>query len=225
VNARENAYTGSILKNPMRRLFDRNNFGSYGFGNTPWGRRVRRLINYNVFSTQYFKIPYQDRSSGFEPDLVFAEILGIIKGSTSIERDFKPLSREEYMEMHTRKAPVFTDEGFRDRVYSMYEKYERHKRSLGDRDDIDRVIKILKSLEKQPELMEQVQDLFDEVYVDGLLHVHTFAQLDKVLSVMENPEVQDNKLLEIDLLFTLVQNPHGIHFGKFFFSKIFVAAQ
>jgi len=48
-------------------------------------------------------------------------------------------------------------------------------------------------------------------------NVHMFAQLDKVLSVMENPEVQDNKLLEIGLLFTLVQNPHGIHFGKFLF--------
>ena len=179
MNARENAYTGSILKNPICRLFDRNNFdsqGVYGFGNTPgrrrvntpWERRVRRLINYNVFSTQYFGRAYQDRRSGFEPDLVFAEILGIIKGSTSIERDFKPLSRKEYVGMSTRKAPVFTDEASRNRVYSMYEEYERRKGSLGDRDDIDRVIKVLKSLEEHPELMRQVQGLFDEVYVDGM---------------------------------------------------------
>jgi len=157
----------------MCRLFDRNNFDSqefYGFDSTPSapGGRVRRLINYNVFSTQYFRKAYQDRGGGFEPDLVFAEILGIIKGSTSIERDFKPLSREEYLRVSTRKAPVFTDEASRDRVYSIYEEYERRKRSLGDLDDIDRVIKVLKSLEGQPELMGQVQSLFDEVYVDGM---------------------------------------------------------
>jgi len=177
VNSLENVYTSSISKNPIYRLFDRNNFdsqGVYGFGNTPWapppswGGRVRRLINYNVFSTQYCRKAYQDRKSGFEPDLVFAEILGIIKGSTSIERDFKPLSREEYVGMSIRKAPVFTDEASRDRVYSMYEEYERHKGSLGDRDDIDRVIKVLRSLEEYPELMRQVQNLFDEVYVDGM---------------------------------------------------------
>jgi len=153
------------------RLFDRNSFdsqGLYGFGNTLWGGRIRRLINYNVFRTQYFRMAYPDCGSGFEPDLVFAEILGVIKGSTSIERDFKPLSREEYLRMSTRKVPVFTDEASRDRVYSMYEEYERHKGSLGDLDDIDRVIKALKSLEGQPELMEQVQSLFDEVYVDGM---------------------------------------------------------
>ena len=34
-----------------------------------------------------------------------------------------------------------------------------------------------------------------------------------MLRTMGNLEVQDNKLLEIDLLFTLVSNPHGIHFG------------
>ena len=26
-------------------------------------------------------------------------------------------------------------------------------------------------------------------------------------------EIQDNKMLELDLLLTLVRNPHGIHFG------------
>lgn len=28
-------------------------------------------------------------------------------------------------------------------------------------------------------------------------------------------EIQDNKMLELDLLLTLVRNPHGIHFGMF----------
>ncbi|KAF8460716.1 hypothetical protein BDZ91DRAFT_738462 [Kalaharituber pfeilii] len=153
-------------------------------------RRMARVINYNHYRDQYWKKYAYDRKKGFEPDLVFSEILGIIKGSTSSERNFQPLSREEYLELSTRKAPVFIDA--RSTVYDIYQDYERKKGSLGDRDDIDRVTYLLRSLEEDQDLKRSVQSLFDEVYVD---------------------EVQDNKLLEIDLLLTLVRNPHGIHFA------------
>ncbi|KAF8459286.1 P-loop containing nucleoside triphosphate hydrolase protein [Kalaharituber pfeilii] len=153
-------------------------------------RRVARMINYNVYRDQYWKKYVYDREKGFEPDLVFSEILGIIKGSTSSKRKFQPLSREEYLELSARRAPVFTDA--RSTVYDIYQSYERKKGSLGDRDDIDRVTYLLGSLEEDQNLKRSVQSLFDEVYVD---------------------EVQDNKLLEIDLLLTLVRNPRGIHFA------------
>lgn len=141
------------------------------FRGTPWDTEVRRLIDYNVFSTQYWKRRFNNHKDGLEPDLVLAEILGIIKGSTSAECDFRPLSRDEYVGMSSRKAPVFTDENSRNEVYDMYQNYERQKRSLGDRDDIDRVTHLLKSLEKDPNLKNQVQALLDEVYVDGRLQL------------------------------------------------------
>ncbi|KAF8416944.1 hypothetical protein EV426DRAFT_624835 [Tirmania nivea] len=170
------------------KLNDRKNFSSPMVCKTPWEK-----IDYNVFCKRYWGKRYQDcRKYGLEPDLVFPEILGIIKGSTSLKRDFKPLSRQEYLRQTEEKAPVFARDDLRDRVYNLYENYEKKKRNYWDRDDIDRAIHILKSLEDKSELKEQVQTLFDEVYVD---------------------EVQDNKLLEIDLLFTLVKNPHGIHFA------------
>ncbi|KAF8431998.1 hypothetical protein BGX38DRAFT_1277007 [Terfezia claveryi] len=177
------------------KLTDRSNFDfptADGSMSTPWDRTVRRLIDYNVFNSQYWKRRFNDRKDGLEPDLVLAEILGIIKGSTSAERGFRPLSRDEYVEFSYRKAPVFTDKNSRNAVYDMYQDYERQKWSLGDRDDIDRAIHLLNAFEKDRNLKSQVQALLDEVYVD---------------------EVQDNKLLEMDLLFTLVRNPYGIHFA------------
>lgn len=161
-------YTYST-NHPSNRINDRNNFDSWtsGFFNSLWGSRVRRLIDYNVFNDQYWKRGYNNHKDGLEPDLVFAEILGIIKGSTSAERDFKPLSRDEYVGMSIRKAPVFTNDISRNTVYDMYQDYERKKKSIGDRDDIDRVTELLKSFEKDQNLKKRIQALFDEVYVDG----------------------------------------------------------
>ena len=152
----------------MFRLNDPQNFENFrrkkdSISNS--ANRVSRLIDYTVFKKQYWgKYRYDPKS--FEPDLVFSEILGIIKGSTSVERQFKPLSREEYLHMGDRRAPVFTNDGAKDTVYSIYEEYERKKR-IGDGDDIDRVIKLLTSLGQENELKNQLQHLFDEVYVDG----------------------------------------------------------
>ncbi|KAF8468205.1 hypothetical protein BDZ91DRAFT_722149 [Kalaharituber pfeilii] len=154
--------------------------------------RVARRIDYDVFSTQYWCKRLYNQKNGFEPELVFSEFIGTIKGSTSAHRGFKPLSREDYVELGSRRAPVFTDHASRTAIYDMYQEYERRKRFFGDQDDVDRVTELLKSLEDDPDLKKRVQSLFDEVYVD---------------------EIQDNRLLELDLILTLVRNPNGIHFA------------
>ncbi|KAF8445555.1 hypothetical protein BDZ91DRAFT_803569 [Kalaharituber pfeilii] len=148
-----------------------------------------RVIDYNIYRHQYWQKHIDDCKERFEPDLVFSEILGIIKGSTSAKRNFQPLSREEYLELSARKA-IFTDS--KNTIYDIYQNYEAKKRSLGDIDDIDRVTYLLRSLEKDQSSKRTVQSLFDEIYID---------------------EIQDKKLLEIDLLLTLIRNPHGIHFA------------
>ncbi|KAF8460717.1 hypothetical protein BDZ91DRAFT_798572 [Kalaharituber pfeilii] len=172
----------NITFNDCKDLMDRRS------GEVTITRKVARVINYNIYRDQYWQ--KYDYKEGFEPNLVFSEILGVIKGSTSPERNFQPLSKKEYLELSARKAPNFVD--VRSTIYNIYQNYERKKCSLGDRDDIDRVISLWRSLEEDQNLKRSVQSLFDEVYVN---------------------EVHDNKLLEIDLLLTLVRNPHGIHFA------------
>lgn len=49
----------------------------------------------------------------------------------------------------------------------MYKYYEMKKERFGDRDDIDRVTSLLRAIEGNEGLRYRVQDLFDEVYVDG----------------------------------------------------------
>lgn len=124
------------------------------------------MIDYNVFREQYWPA-MSHLAKQFEVDQIFAEILGVIKGSTSAKRDLRPLSREEYLTMSTRVAPVFTEVEDREIVFTVYESYERKKARFGDQDDIDRVVHILRALEKQEDLKVEVQSLFDEVYVDG----------------------------------------------------------
>ncbi|KAI5808229.1 hypothetical protein DFH27DRAFT_650744 [Peziza echinospora] len=157
--------------------------------NLPLGSRI---VNFKVFNIYYWPYFSQHLTRGLEVDQVFADILGVIKGSSQISTNFSPLSEEEYCSLSARVAPVFTTPEDRSRVYKVYIKYEAMKERLGDRDSIDRVIALLLALNADEELKKRVQKLFDEVYVD---------------------ELQDQKLLEIDLLLTLVRNPHGIHFA------------
>lgn len=84
-----------------------------------------------------------------------------------MQRGFRPLSKEEYIGLSHKKAPVFTSNEARANVYSMYESYERRKNTLGDRDDIDRVSSLMACLEANQDLKNRVQSVFDEVYVDG----------------------------------------------------------
>ncbi|KAF8462261.1 hypothetical protein BDZ91DRAFT_356694 [Kalaharituber pfeilii] len=175
------------------RYNDRKDFTSLtSHANTADAGRVSRLIDYKAFRTQYWRKHFYGHRRQFEPELVFSEIIGTIKGSTSAHRSFEPLSREDYVSLSQRKAPVFTEASDRYVIYELYRDYERNKTVLGHQDDIDRVTYLLKSLEKDQHLKRRVQSLFDEVYVD---------------------ELQDNRLLELDLLLTLVRSPNGIHFA------------
>ena len=84
-----------------------------------------------------------------------------------MQRGFQPLSKEEYIGLSQKKAPVFTSNESRAYVYRLYEEYEQRKKSLGDQDDIDRVSNLMRCLEADQDLKKRAQSLFDEVYVDG----------------------------------------------------------
>jgi superfamily I DNA/RNA helicase len=95
------------------------------------------------------------------------DIMGVIKGTASVETKFEPLSRGSYCEKRWSLAPNFKSQE-RDTVYSLYERYESIKKKRGEIDDADRVMRVLKALENYTELREQVVWLLQEVYVDGI---------------------------------------------------------
>jgi len=95
------------------------------------------------------------------------DIMGVIKGSASVETHFEPLPRGYYTGRRWKLAPNFSGEDEREAVYTLYERYEKIKRDRGEFDDTDRVIRVFKDLEKYPELRQKVEGLLQEVYVDG----------------------------------------------------------
>ncbi|KAL8820934.1 MAG: hypothetical protein Q9223_000951 [Gallowayella weberi] len=122
--------------------------------------------------------------------LVFAEIMGIIKGSAAAARSFAPLTREEYLRQSCRIAPTFSAEADRVALYRLYEVYEGHKREQNEVDYVDRVLKILEALQKTPVLKQILAAAIDEVYVD---------------------EVQDLRSVDLELLLRLVKDGRCFH--------------
>ena len=95
------------------------------------------------------------------------DIMGIIKGSMSLSTNLEPLSREGYQSMRWKLAPNFIPGKERDAAYTLYELYERRKKKHNILDNIDRVVRVFRDLERDEEVRSKVENLLDEVYVDG----------------------------------------------------------
>lgn len=103
------------------------------------------------------------------PHLVFAEIIGVIKGSLLAAKTLVALSREEYLHTSCRMAPAFSSEMERDQVYSIFERYEKLKSDANDRDQVDRVRDIISMIRTQNKPDSRLGHAFEEIYVDGLI--------------------------------------------------------
>ncbi|KAI5802951.1 hypothetical protein EDC01DRAFT_726313 [Geopyxis carbonaria] len=161
---------------------------------TRLGKYIRRsqTVDFNLFKDEYWDQFNPHLTKGISPQLIFSEIMGVIKGSASKETEFCPLSRDQYLSRSCRLAPTFTTENGREGAYNLYEAYEKKKASLGDIDGIDRVLGIIRQLNADYVTRKKVESLLEEIYVD---------------------EIQDQRCLEILLLLNLVRNPRGIHFA------------
>ncbi|KAH0558797.1 hypothetical protein GP486_004565 [Trichoglossum hirsutum] len=150
--------------------------------------RKSQIVDFQTFKVDYWgRLP---RTRHLPIEVVFAEIMGIIKGSTSSRDSLRPLSREEYLSRSHRQVPLFALESERSRVYDLYEAYEGLKREFGDVDNIDRVVNLLKAIQVDKGLRERLRVSFDEVYID---------------------EVQDQRSLDIELLLNVVRDARGFH--------------
>ncbi|KAL9045188.1 MAG: hypothetical protein Q9214_001735 [Letrouitia sp. 1 TL-2023] len=158
----------------------------------PEDEHPKQLIDFETFKTVYCLHLPSDITKKLPIVLVFAEIMGVIKGSTASRKSLSPLSRSEYLQQSSRLAPTFTLDSDRSSLYEFYETYESYKKQKNGFDYVDRVINVLKAIRKDEQLRETLSKAFDEIFID---------------------EVQDHRILDIEMLLEIVKDSRGFHFA------------
>ena len=127
----------------------------------------KKIVDFQTFKLDYWRHFPKDLTRGLTEDLVYPEIMGVIKGSVSSRESLTPLSREDYIARNTRLTPHFASEADRQRVYDVFEAY---KAALADHcqiDEVDRVVRILKTIRDDGSIQKLLASRFEEIYVDG----------------------------------------------------------
>ncbi|KAF8594570.1 P-loop containing nucleoside triphosphate hydrolase protein [Ceratobasidium sp. AG-I] len=142
----------------------------------------RAAVTFDIFVAAYWQHFDYQLKKGLDPALVYSEFLGVIEGSEfALGAKNGALSREEYANVSDRKTSFASQ---RDRVYDLYEIYRKRKRELGGYDAAERTHALIGAMNGGIPGAK-----IDCLYVD---------------------EAQDNLLIDIKLLHTLSNNPHGI---------------
>lgn len=159
---------------------------------SPVDEHPKQLVDFETFSTVYWPRLPSHVTKKLPVALVFAEIMGVIKGSTASRKLLSPLSRSEYLKRSSRLAPTFALDSDRSALYDFYEAYESYKERHSGIDYVDRVIYVLKAIRKDERLRETLSKAFDEIFID---------------------EVQDHRVLDIEMLLDIVKDSRGFHFA------------
>ncbi|KAJ5545485.1 hypothetical protein N7535_006129 [Penicillium sp. DV-2018c] len=154
------------------------------------GGNKPRVIDFNIFKTEYWGCLTGLAPASCSPELLFAEIMGVIKGCGVTAKRLKPLTGPEYVKKNAKASPAFPSEADRAKVFASYERYEKQKKLRKEIDELDRVSGILKSLRDNKVVAEQIRRCFQEIYVD---------------------EIQDLRCLDIVLLLGCLSDARGIH--------------
>ncbi|OQE34898.1 hypothetical protein PENCOP_c015G08976 [Penicillium coprophilum] len=149
-----------------------------------------QVVDFSIFKTEYWGSISGLAPPSCSPELLFAEIMGVIKGSSITAKSLKPLNRAEYVKKNAKASPAFTSEAEREKVFGAFERYEKQKKLRKEVDELDRVSALLRSLRDNKVLAEQIQRCFEEIYVD---------------------EIQDLRCLDIVLLLGCLSDARGIH--------------
>ncbi|KAL9611745.1 MAG: hypothetical protein Q9167_003631 [Letrouitia subvulpina] len=152
----------------------------------------KQLIDFETFKTEYWPHLPSHITKKLPIALVFAEIMGVIKGSAASRKLLSPLSRSEYLQQSSRLAPTFVLDSDRSALYDFYESYESYKERHEGFDYVDRVISVMKAMRKDEQLRETLSKAFDEIFID---------------------EVQDHRILDIQMLLDIVKDSRGFHFA------------
>lgn len=150
------------------------------------------LVDFKTFRHKYWPHFPPDVTRGIPPQLVFSEIMGVIKGSNYTCENLGFLQARDYENLSVRIAPNVTSREARVRVFRMFEMYEKLKQQAGNVDTVDWVVCLLRKLRTNPNLRSYLASRVDEFYID---------------------EVQDLRCVDIALLLTLGNDPRAFHFG------------
>ncbi|KAH8101588.1 hypothetical protein BXZ70DRAFT_933981 [Cristinia sonorae] len=139
------------------------------------------FISYMDFLDSYWRHFPQNLTKKLDPALVFAEFMGVIKGSEqTLHSESGHLAREEY-EARSQNAPT----GQSDAIYTLFQKYQRMRAEKRQYDAADRTHAIVKNLLASGIPGQPV----NFIYVD---------------------EVQDNLLVDAHILRSICNNPSGL---------------
>lgn len=128
----------------------------------------QRVLDFRIFKNEYWCRFPSTITKFLSADLVFAEIMGVIKGSIGSGDALGAVSLEQYLNTSSRSASTFTTESERGQCYDLYERYEKYKTEQGDIDQVDRVIALLKAIKSTPSFDDTLKQSFHELYVDGM---------------------------------------------------------
>ncbi|KAI0735956.1 P-loop containing nucleoside triphosphate hydrolase protein [Earliella scabrosa] len=141
------------------------------------------FVSEELFRNEYWRHFPQGLTKGLDPTLVFAEFMGVIKGSEqALEQPRGYLDQDGYSDLSSRTQATFANQ--RDTIYRLFQAYLKRKKERGEWDAADRTHALIRSLRGGV----PGQD-FDFLYVD---------------------EAQDNLLIDALVLRTLCRNPHGL---------------
>ncbi|KAL8718323.1 MAG: hypothetical protein Q9225_004520 [Loekoesia sp. 1 TL-2023] len=151
---------------------------------------VGHCVDFEAFKLDYWPQLPRNITSQLPLSLVYAEIMGVIKGSASSINSSDALNYEEYLHRSSRIAPAFTLESERSLVYEAFQRYEVLKRGRCEVDYVDRVVDVLQAIQTDTTLQRMLSSVIDEIYVD---------------------EIQDQRCVDIKLFFHLLKDSRGFH--------------
>ncbi|KAI0693657.1 hypothetical protein BC835DRAFT_1352925 [Cytidiella melzeri] len=147
-------------------------------------QRRDSFVSYMTFLSEYWPHLPQSLTKSLDPALIFAEFMGVIKGSEdSIQSDNGYLEREQYLNVSHRQQGTFSSR--RDAVYSLFQAYLKRKKFRRDWDAADRTRTIVRGLREYGVPGRKM----DFIYID---------------------EAQDNLLIDALVLRFMCGNPNGL---------------
>jgi len=130
------------------------------------------MVDFNVFKIEYWTCLAGIIPSQCSPELLFSEIMGVIKGSSSTAMSLEWLTRDQYLLRSYKTSPTFSGEADRERMYAAFERYEKLKKQRNEVDELDRVLGLLRSIRNDPGVGQLMRQGFEEIYVDGSISLN-----------------------------------------------------
>ncbi|KAL8777340.1 MAG: hypothetical protein Q9213_007903 [Squamulea squamosa] len=155
-----------------------------------FGNKPEYCVDFPKFGEHYWPKLNRNNDRRLPLSLVFAEIMGVVKGSVVSARSLRFLTYNEYLDRSSRIAPVFDSNADRSAIYKMFQAYENHKRERQEVDYVDRVLDVFGSLQRTSGLKRVLSLAIEEIYVD---------------------EVQDQRSIDLELLLNLINDCRYFH--------------